>query len=203
MRTYGVERLGAFSDGVFAIVVTLLVLEIKLPDPPLPGQEIQQELVDNIPAFLGWLVSFVVLTRFWVIHNHVTDVLVRCSMHTIVANVAFLGSISLLPFTAHLVGTYEFETPWAFVIFCSSFGLSAFLLGLLARHVTRAGHLRREVEHGLDWDWRYHSLVVPGIVVVASVVCFVHPVWSLAILTAESFGTLFLRLRTARVEPVG
>lgn len=195
MRTYGVERLGAFSDGVFAIVVTLLVLEIKLPDPPLPGREIGQELVDNIPAFLGWLVSFVVLARFWVVHHHVTDALARSSTPTIIWNLAFLGSISLLPFGASLVGTYEFETPWALIVFSLSLGLSALLLGLFARHVARAGHLRKELEHDLHWDSRHHTLVVPAIVVVASVATLVHPVWAFVLLAAESVGTMLLRPR--------
>jgi len=116
MRTYGVERLGAFSDGVFAIVATLLVLDIKLPDPPLPGREIGHELVGNIPAFIGWLVSFVVLARFWTIHHHVVHVLDRVSRQTIAWNFVFLATISLLPFAASLVGIYEFDSAGPLVV---------------------------------------------------------------------------------------
>lgn len=200
-RVYGVERLGAFSDGVFAIVATLLVLEIKLPDPPLPGRALHHELVDNIPAFVGWFVSFIVLSRFWVVHSQVTDVLARCSMRTMVSNLAFLGSIALLPFGAHLVGTYEFDTPWAYAVFSVNLGLSALLLGLFARHVARAEHLRGEVEHGLSWVSRYHSLVVPLVAMVALAASFVHPGWALAILAAEAVATLILSLRAPSVGP--
>ncbi len=200
MRTYGVERLGAFSDGVFAIVATLLVLDIKLPDPPLPGREIGHELVDNIPAFFGWLVSFVVLARFWTVHHHVVDALARVSMHTVLWNFVFLGTISLLPFAASLVGTYEFEDAGPLVVFALGLGLSALTLGLFTRHVDRAEHLRREAKHDLDRVWRHHSLVAPAIAVVASAAAFLHPAFALAVLTAESVG-IFVRLRTPSAEP--
>ena len=188
VRTYGVERTSAFSDGVFAIVATLLVLEIKLPDPPLPGQELGAELVDNIPAFLGWLVSFVVLARFWTVHHHVVDALDRVSKHTIVWNFVFLGTISLLPFAASLVGTYEFESAGPLVVFTLCFGISAFTLGLFTHHVARAEHLRREAKHDLDRMWRHHILIVPAIAVVASAAALIHPAVALAVLGAESVG---------------
>lgn len=193
MRTYGVERLGALSDGVFAIVATLLVLDIKLPDPPLPGREIGHELVDNIPAFFGWLVSFAVLARFWTIHHHVVHALLRVSRQTIMWNFVFLGTISLLPFAASLVGTYEFESTGPLVVFAVGLGLSAFTLGLFTLHVVRSEHLCREGDHDLDWVWRHHSLVVPAVVVVASGAAFLHPAMTLVVLTAES-AAVFVKL---------
>jgi len=200
MRTYGVERLGAFSDGVFAIVATLLVLDIKLPDPPLPGREIVHELVDNVPAFIGWLVSFVVLARFWTIHHHVVHVLDRVSRQTIAWNFVFLATISLLPFAASLVGTYEFESAGPLVVFAVGLGASAFTLGLFARHVARAEHLCREGDHDLGRVWRHHSLVTPAVVVVASAAAFLHPAITLAVLTFESAAVFVTR--TSRAEPV-
>jgi len=199
MRTYGVERLGAFSDGVFAIVATLLVLDIKLPDPPLPGREINHELVGNIPAFIGWLVSFVVLARFWTIHHHVVHVLVRVSRQTIAWNFVFLATISLLPFAASLVGIYEFESAGPIVVFALGLGASAFTLGLFALHVSRAGHLCREGDHDLDRVWRQHSLVAPAVVVVASAAAFLHPAITLAVLTVESAAVFVTR--TSSTEP--
>lgn len=199
MRTYGVERLGAFSDGVFAIVATLLVLDIKLPDPPLPGREISHELVGNIPAFFGWLVSFVVLARFWTIHHHVVHALVRVSRQTIMWNFLFLATISLLPFAASLVGIYEFESAGPLVVFAVGLGASAFTLGLFTLHVARAEHLCREGDHDLDRVWRHHSLVAPAVVVVASGAAFLHPAVTLVVLTAES-AAVFMK-RAPRPEP--
>src|SRR5271165_163734 len=63
----GLTRIEAFSDGVFAIVVTLLVLELKVPelhDPNNP-QELGQQLVALLPKFLSWLISFIIVCKFW------------------------------------------------------------------------------------------------------------------------------------------
>ena len=68
-------RVEAFSDGVFAIVVTLLVLELKLP--PLKDHasvsELAHQLVELAPKFLGWLISFIIVCKFWLNHHHVLN----------------------------------------------------------------------------------------------------------------------------------
>src|SRR5215510_9873304 len=68
-------RLEAFSDAVFAIVVTLLVLELKLP--PLKDHasvsELAHQLVELAPKFLSWMISFIIVCKFWLNHNHVLN----------------------------------------------------------------------------------------------------------------------------------
>ena len=66
-------RIEAFSDGVFAIVVTLLVLELKVPavrDHASVG-ELGHALIDLLPKFLSWLISFIIVCKFWLNHHHV------------------------------------------------------------------------------------------------------------------------------------
>src|SRR4029077_7267657 len=65
-------RIEAFSDGVFAIIVTLLVLELKVP--PLKDHagvaELAHQLVGLFPKFLSWLISFIIVCKFWLNHHH-------------------------------------------------------------------------------------------------------------------------------------
>lgn len=194
-RTYGVDRLGAFTDGVFAVAATLLVLDIKLPDPPLPEKELVHELVDNIPAVLGWLVSFVVLARFWTIHHHVVGTLARCSTTTIMLNFAFLGSISLLPFWASLIGTYEFHAAGPLIAFSLGLGFAAFVLGLFTQHVARSDHLRASPQHDLDRLWRHHSLIVPWFALVVCASALIHPVIALVLWLIETVVALVVTTR--------
>lgn len=193
--------MAALSDGVFAVAVTLLVLGIKLPDPPLPEKELIHELVDNIPAFFGWLVSFLVLARFWIVHHHVMNALAQVSTKAIMWNFAFLGTISLLPFGASLVGAYEFEAAGPFVVFSIGLGLAGFTLGLFTQHVVRAEGLLRERQHDLDAIWRHHGLVVPLVALVAAAAAFLHPAAALLVLVAESLAIVVGRLRAQDPGP--
>jgi len=68
----GLGRIEAFSDGVFAIVVTLLALELKVPILHDRGNssELGHQLVDLLPKFLSWLISFIIVCKFWLNHHH-------------------------------------------------------------------------------------------------------------------------------------
>jgi uncharacterized membrane protein len=168
---YTVDRLSALSDGIFAIVLTLLVLDLKPPEPPVPGTDLAGWLVTNGPDFLAWAVSFVVVARLWMVHHHVLARLDTIGAGTAVANLAFLGAVSLVPFGASLVGSYEFDEPGAVAVFSATLGLSGFLLGLLARH---AG-----TEPG--WTGRHHLVVVPVLAAGAGLVSQVHPLAGLVV----------------------
>jgi uncharacterized membrane protein len=161
--TYATDRLGALSDGVFAIVLTLLVLDLKIPDLP-PGfaeQRMIEDLEGQIPNFLAWLISFVLLARFWIVHHAIVATLARCHTGTMMWNFIVLGLVSLVPFAAGLIGTYEYD-PVAVAVFAGTLGATGLAIGLLARHASGEKHLRRSDEAtGVEWHWRYHARVLP------------------------------------------
>jgi len=67
------NRIEAFSDGVFAIIVTLLVLELKVPVLRDHGSisELTHHLLELLPKFLSWLISFIIVCKVWLNHRHV------------------------------------------------------------------------------------------------------------------------------------
>jgi uncharacterized membrane protein len=184
--TYDVARFTALSDGVFAIVITLLVIDLKLPDPPLPGEHIADELLENLYDTLGWLVSFVALARFWMIHHHVVNRIHRVRTGTIVANFGFLGAISLVPFGASLLGSYEFSEPLAVAAFSTMIGFAAFLLGVFSWFASRDGDASPEPDDDLVWHIRHHLLVVPALAVVAAGAAYLNPLTTMLVWLVEA-----------------
>ncbi len=94
---YRSERLGALTDGLFAIVLTLLVLELKIPEDPAPGTDVIQVLINDWEAFAGWLISFVILARLWMFQHHAAASARFVSSRSIAINFAFLATVSLIP----------------------------------------------------------------------------------------------------------
>ncbi|MGB0083752.1 MAG: TMEM175 family protein [Rhodomicrobiaceae bacterium] len=74
------NRLEAFSDGVFAIVVTLLVLELKSPRSPDPASvgELVEALLELALKFFSWMISFIIVCKFWLNHHHINGGAVAC-----------------------------------------------------------------------------------------------------------------------------
>lgn len=103
------NRLEALSDGVFAIVFTLLVIEIKVPEhiTDLTSSGLWHALVDLSPLFVGYTVSFVVLAMYWISHSFAFSMFVKnINRQLSLINLLFLAFIALLPFSAHLIGRY-------------------------------------------------------------------------------------------------
>lgn len=196
--TYGVERMAALSDGLFAIVLTLLVLDLRLPEPPGPGAELLDHLGENVHDFVGWFVSFLTIARVWVVHHTVLSRMARCHLGTIVLNFALLAAISLMPFTASLIGTYELAEPWSIVLFAVNLAAAGAALGALARHVAHEpGMLRAEHDpESLEWHWKHHLLILPTVAGLVAVLAFVEPYVAVAILLGEFVVVLVSALRS-------
>lgn len=178
------ERVSALSDGVFAIVLTLLVLELQLPD----GDESVLVLMrEDWRVFFAWLISFVVLARFWLVHHAVTSGLRQCHTTTLTLNFAVLGAVSLVPFSADVLGTERITESWSTIVFAVNVGVLSLSLGLLARHTAQKPHLRhanRSVTT-LNRYQTHHLYVLPLVTLASILLAFVHPVPAVAILLAE------------------
>ena len=101
------ERLSFFSDAVFAIAMTLLVIEVRLP--PLPAADdraLGQALLDLLPHYVGFLASFVVIGRFWVGHHGLFGYLRRTSQRLLWVNLLFLLAIAFMPFPTAVISEY-------------------------------------------------------------------------------------------------
>src|SRR5206468_10299931 len=104
----GLSRIEAFSDGVFAIVVTLLVLELKVPilHERNSTSELGHQLIDLLPKFLSWLISFIIVCKFWLNHHHLLMFARHVTYGMIWLNSLFLMGQSFIPFPTALMGEY-------------------------------------------------------------------------------------------------
>ncbi|MEA2143654.1 MAG: potassium channel family protein [Solirubrobacteraceae bacterium] len=188
-QTYGVERVAALSDGVFAIVLTLLVLELKVPVGHGVNDTLIDDLGDNYHVFIGWLISFLVIARIWVIHHAVVAHLARCHIGTIILNFALLAAVSLMPFTAALIGDYRIDEPWSTAFFAMNIAVASVALGLLARHAaSEPTLLKAQYDHRLlGWHKRHHLYVLPPVAIAGAGLAFVEPYGAILVLAGEFF----------------
>jgi uncharacterized membrane protein len=107
-RGRGLDRVLAFSDGVFAIAITLLVLAFRVPI--LHGPNLNHRLLDALlhqgSLLIGFAVSFFVIARLWMSHHRLSLLLRRVDTQFIAVNFLFLAFVVFLPFPAEVVGLY-------------------------------------------------------------------------------------------------
>jgi len=95
------SRLEAFSDGVFAIAITLLVLEIQIPHPP--GGQLAQQVENQWPAFIAYIASFLTILVMWLNHHNVVQFINRADRLFFVINGLLLMTITFLNYPTALV----------------------------------------------------------------------------------------------------
>ena len=120
------DRVGAFSDGVFAIAITLLVLNIEVPD--VPGSELGSAISDLSDDFVAYGIGFALIGLFWFEHHKLFALLGRASGRLVVVNTALLALIALMPFTTAVLGRYD--EPLAVALYAGNVGLTVLLSGL-------------------------------------------------------------------------
>jgi uncharacterized membrane protein len=99
------SRIVAFSDGVFAIAITLLVLNLSVPDH-LHGESLTSVLLDQWPDLFAFALSFAVIGRFWVIHHQFFGKVTGFDGQLISLNLFYLAWIVLLPFSSQVLGSH-------------------------------------------------------------------------------------------------
>jgi uncharacterized membrane protein len=148
-RTLPPARLESFSDGVFAIAITLLVIELHVPTSK---EALAAGLEHEWPRYLGYLVSFAFIGGVWIAHSNVTRFIRVVDAPLMRLNMLLLLFVSLLPFTTGVVANHLFESYLAVsndisrsfgaeriavVLFGVDMTMAALMLYLLIRHAAR------------------------------------------------------------------
>jgi uncharacterized membrane protein len=186
------NRLEALADGIFAIAMTLLVLEIKIPDlaKSVPASELGSALAHETPVFIGFFITFFLASFFWFFHHATFRHFHTLRPAVAVVNLAFLMFVSLLPFSTGLLSRFlQNSAAQAFY-----FGNQLALAILLAVHWTM---VRKQTQEPASADERDQVQTLnriyffPPAYALALVVSLVAPQWSFVSLM---FGFLIGRV---------
>ena len=139
--TFDAGRISALSDGVFAIAMTLLVLELKLPDlgRGLGGDAFAAELLQQGPRFFSWLLSFAILCRLWITQHALLAGGDTRSRGFVGWTFLFLGAVSFIPFPTSLLSEHH-DQALSVVIFSASLAVA----GIALFGMWRAGMRHRD-----------------------------------------------------------
>lgn len=132
-------RIVAFTDGVFAIAITVLVLGIDVPEQ-LPDDDLHDFLVDSWPQLFAYFLSFAVIGRFWLSHHQMFGTLYDFDRRLLVVNLVYLSLIVLIPFPTNLLGEYGSDAD-AVVLYALVIGSASLLSWLMLRNALRRGHV--------------------------------------------------------------
>lgn len=99
----------AFTDGVFAIVITILVLEVGVP-PDLPERPLTEAIAQTGPELIAWVISFLLTGMYWVWHRDMFAEVRAVNRDVVWLNLLFLLPTSLIPFAASVLNEYPRET---------------------------------------------------------------------------------------------
>lgn len=149
------NRLEAFSDGVLAIIITIMVLELRVPlEPSWAG------LADVLPTFLSYLLSFIYVGIYWNNHHHMIHLAEKVNGSILWANLHLLFWLSLFPFTTRWMDEFVFaQVPvlvYGLNLFCAAVAYFVLQQSLI-RQQGHEGALSRAV--GRDWKGKASPLI--------------------------------------------
>ena len=155
----GIERITAFSDGIFAVAITLLVLSISVPDlgSSPTDANLQARLNDAVPAIVGFVISFAVVGVFWVSHHRLFQIAREIDRPSLYVNLLFLMTICFVPFPTGVLARYG-QLATAFIFYAASIAFTGSMLAVLWWVViVRPAHLKARRRLG-----RYFALRAAG-----------------------------------------
>lgn len=161
------NRLEAFSDGVLAIVITIMVLEMKVPHGTGP-----EALLPLVPVFLSYVLSFIYLGIYWSNHHHMLHASQTVTGSVLWANLHLLFLLSLIPFTTGWMGENHFATlpaaAYGFVLLMAAIAYSILQQRIIASQ-GEGSILRKAVRK----DWK--GKVSPVLYLAAIALAFASP----------------------------
>jgi uncharacterized membrane protein len=164
-------RIVAFSDGVFSIAITLLVLNLGI-DKGLSEGQIDEALWNLREDFFAYAISFAVIGRFWVVHHRFFAEMEAFDGRLIGLNLLYLGFVVLIPFSSEVLGEYGGMTP-AVVLYSANLAIVV-LIGLLMGADARRRGLTK-IEDRTHRESQIRSAYIAGIFGLSVPLAFLAP----------------------------
>jgi uncharacterized membrane protein len=164
-------RIVAFSDGVFSIAITLLVLNLGV-DRGLTEGQIDDALWDQRDTFFAYAISFAVIGRFWLVHHRFFAEVEAFDGRLIGLNLLYLGWIVLIPFSSELLGEYG-GTTISVVFYSVNLAVVVLLGQLMGAHVRGRGLVR--IDDRTHRENQIRSTYIAGIFLLSVPLAFLAP----------------------------
>jgi uncharacterized membrane protein len=175
------ERIAALSDGVFAVAMTLIVLEIHVPKPvDIQGERaLVHALTELVPEFVTYLMSFLTLGIFWVGQQTQLNHFARADRNLAWIHIVFLAVISVLPFSTSLLAGFITYRVALVVYWLNILGLGLLLM-LSWRYAMGSGLVKRDAPAGIDRAIMERIIVAQIFYATGAALCLINTYWSIA-----------------------
>jgi uncharacterized membrane protein len=194
------SRIVAFSDGVFSIAITLLVLAIAIDPAKVPKDELAHALWEEREPLLAYAISFAVIARFWIVHHSFFSHVTAFDSRLIGLNMLYLGFVVLIPFSSSVLGEYGGQLPS--VVLYSTNLVAVVLIGQwMSWDARRAGLATIDAETAAEN--LYRSLFIAGVFLLAIVIALFDPSiapWTWLLLFVEGRTHLVQRFTQSRTS---
>ena len=188
----GLERLGALSDGVFAIAMTLIVLEIHVPDVAAGASDadLWNALLGQAHSFVTYALSFLTLGIFWSGQQTELNHMARADRDLTWIHIGFLAFVSLMPFTTSLLAQ-NIELRLALLIYWANIAVLGAILLIGWAYSGRAGLRKEEAGPDVDRAVRRRILVAQALYAFGALLCVISTTWSIVwiVLVQLNFAT--------------
>lgn len=177
-KEFQLERLIFFSDAVFAIIITIMILDVKLPEVAryLSEADAKNAFIQLIPKLAGYSVSFCLIGRLWMLHLRIFSFLKDYNSQLIIINLLFLFSVSLYPFALSFLfnGSKITQYSWGVYTYASISFLSVFVQTLLTGYLIRNKELlclnTDKIEDALKWKLiRFDYAILPVFAILVAI----------------------------------
>jgi uncharacterized membrane protein len=162
------HRIEALTDGIYAVAMTLLVIELKLPAHELihSQEELVAAVINLLPKFIAWVISFLVLSLFWLGHHRLFNQVRHVDGKLLALNMVQLGLVSLIPFSSALAGEFG-KTLFSQVFYSLNMTALSVMAILIARYIFRHPEL---CVHPVP-EYVYHGarFRIGGLIVISAV----------------------------------
>ncbi len=171
------DRVRSLTDGVYAIAMTILVLNFSVPQVPERVGPLLATLANMWPEFAHYVLSFLLLGVFWTIHHRQFHYIERTDSRLLWINLFVLMFIVLIPFSTSVSSEYSGVWPGPVL-----FDLNIFIVGILKlltwTYATNNNLVTSDLSVQEKRAGKYKSMVTPSVAAAAIVVAFINPYWS-------------------------